>query len=34
MPRTLSMMGAGIMFDNAADKMVEVFCNRAAELHG
>lgn len=34
MPRTLSLMGAGLMFDNAADKMVEVFCSRAAQLYG
>lgn len=34
MSRTLAMMGAGVMFDSAADKMVEVFCNRAAQLYG
>jgi ribosome-associated toxin RatA of RatAB toxin-antitoxin module len=34
MPRTLSLMGAGAMFDSTADKMVEVFCRRAAELYG
>jgi len=34
MPRTLRLMGAGAMFDSAADKMVEVFCNRAAEVYG
>lgn len=34
MPRTLAVMGAGLAFDNAADKMVEVFCVRAAQLYG
>ena len=34
MPRTLSLMGAGIMFDSAADRMVEVFCTRASQLYG
>ena len=34
MPRAMAVMGAGRVFDNAADKMVEVFCIRAAELYG
>jgi ribosome-associated toxin RatA of RatAB toxin-antitoxin module len=34
MPRAMAVMGAGRVFDNAADKMVEVFCVRAAELYG
>lgn len=34
MPRSIAMVGGGLLFDQAADKMVEVFCRRADELHG
>jgi len=34
MPRTLAAVGAGRVFDNAADRMVDVFCVRASELYG
>lgn len=34
MPRSLSLVGGAMMFDRAADKMVEVFCQRADELYG
>ncbi|MFT7091888.1 MAG: ribosome-associated toxin RatA of RatAB toxin-antitoxin module [Candidatus Azotimanducaceae bacterium] len=33
-PRTLAAVGAGRVFDHAADKMVDVFCVRASELYG
>lgn len=33
MPRSLAVVGAGRVFDNAADKMVDVFCVRASELY-
>ena len=34
MPRSLALIGGARLFDNAADKMVEVFCDRAAILYG
>ena len=34
MPRSLSLVGGTMMFDRAADKMVEVFCQRAEQLYG
>ncbi len=34
MPRTLALVGGAKLFDQAADKMVEVFCRRADELYG
>ena len=34
MPRSLSLVGGTRLFDQAADKMVEVFCARADQLHG
>ena len=33
MPRTLAAVGAGRVFDNAADRMVDVFCVRANALY-
>lgn len=34
MPMSIAMIGGAKMFDNAADKMVEVFCDRAVQLYG
>lgn len=34
MPRSLAMVGGAMMFDRAADKMVEVFCQRADSIYG
>ena len=34
MPRSLSLVGGTKLFDQAADKMVEVFCARADQLYG
>ena len=34
MPRSIALMGGAMLFDQAADKMVEVFCRRAEKLYG
>ena len=34
MPRAIAMVGGALLFDQAADRMVEVFCLRAEQLHG
>lgn len=34
MPRSLTLVGGTRLFDQAADKMVEVFCARADQLYG
>lgn len=33
MPKAMMMMGVGRVFDKAADRMVEVFCQRATQIY-